>query len=841
MPTISYFSDKLSNTPTESVQCDSGLTIEQWLIDNVPSYKSNGIHPISISVNDDFLPPKMWSKFQLNDHHLVCIFYEPKGAIGDAVSSIWNSVTDAIGAVVGYFYKQDIPDNYNSTTPEGSSIYSVNIQGNQPKLMGITPEIFGTHKTYFDLLNAPHRYYSGDEEYLLMFCSVGVGWYSLPNEKITIGNSPVSNYAGDIDVAVFNPGGNVTSHPSYKNVYTSPEVGSTSSSAGIELEGPTNSVTPPKANLSGSQIILYEGSSGFLVQYWPPEWEIGKTFTITNSAADDGTYKVVYTTSTYALVDKKGGIPWVSFLSPGDTSGVTFTAVETLPGAVFGPIQITPATQKTNKIMVDILYSDGIGYINDDGTVASRTLQTMLEWRELGTSTWNQHPISRTGATRDQLANTITISLSTAKRCEFRCYRITGKNSDARVLDTIELVRVKCELDSNTAYLNKTTIGLRIKATNSLSSAAENKFAGVPTRMLEVPDGNGGWTADLQPTNDIAPVHRYIAKRCGFTDAMIANSELLRLHAIWNQRGDKFNGIFDAASTHFEVQRRVLAVGYSQPTLDYGQLIAVRDEKKDGKAYMYQPDNMTSELKIKIKNFQESDYDSIEVEYFEKSTWKSDTILCKLNTSQGINPKKVKAYGVTDRAQAWRYGMREARIMHYRRKGYTFSTELDALNSTLLSRADLGWNVPGYGQNGRVTRLVRKEDYIAIFTNQALDWSANTNYVVALRRPDGSRFGPISATKGITRGELRISDELDFEPCFDGTMEPPFFMFGPEDKWRFPSLIMDITPDGSTSVKVEAVNYDERIYEDDDNQPPAELMVGYEDVDDSGDIPISPY
>ncbi len=843
MPAISYFNDKFSPIPAETVECKPGITLEQWLVENVPSYNPLLLeHPISIAANDEVVSPEQWVSYTIDEDDIIHIFHEPKGPVGDALESVWNAFVDVVGAVIGYFYNQDIPDNYNSSYQEGSSIYSVNVQGNQPKLMGIVPEIFGTHKTYFDLLNAPHRYYSGDEEYLLMFCSVGMGWYYLPDNRITIGNSPISNYSGDINVNLFNPGEDVTSHPAYKNVYTSPEVGSTSSSAGIELEGATNSVTPPKINLSGRQIILFEDDSGFLIQYWPPEWEAGKTFTISGSESDDGTYEVVSTTSTSARVTLQHVDPDLfSFNSTGEQTGVTLTALEKLPGAVFGPIRLTPATQKTNKIMVDILYSAGIGYINDDGSVASRTLNTMLEWRELGATAWNQVPVSRSGATRDQLADTIEIDIETACRCEFRCYRVTGKNSDARVLDTIEVVRVKCELESNTSYENMTTIGLAIKASNTLSSSAENKFAGIVTRMLEVPDGDGGWTTELQATNDIAPAHRYIAKRCGFTDAMIANTQLLRLHDVWSARGDEFNGIFDTSSTHFAVQQRVLAVGYSQPTLDYGQLIAVRDEKKDGKAYMYQPDNMTSELKIKIKSFQENDYDSIEVEYFEKTTWKSDTILCKLDSSAGINPKKVKAYGITDRAQAWRYGMREARIMQYRRKGFSFATELDALNSSLLSRADLAWNVPGYGQNGRVKSVIKKDEYTSVLTNQALDWSADADYVVCLRRPDGTRFGPVTAVKGISRGELRITDELDFEPCFDGSMEPPFFMFGTSDRWCFKSLVMDIKPDGTKGANVEAVNYDERVYDDDDNEPPAELMVGYEDEYESDGITLVAY
>lgn len=549
--------------------------------------------------------------------------------------------------------------------------------------------------------------------------------------------------------------------------------------------------------------------------------------------SDDGTYLITEQADKSGVVQKlypnqSTEIPWwLSFSGLGDQEGIRLTALETYAGKIVGPVRVTPPLQKTQKIMVDIRWPSGIGYVKDNGDIEQRSLKVMLEWREVGTTTWHQVPFTREAATRDQLGKTIPITLDKACEVEFRCYRVTGKDDETRVLDKIELVRVKCELDSNTSYPGMTTIGLRIKGTNSLSKSAENKFAGVPTRKLQIPDGEGGWTKDLYPTNDIAPACRYVAKACGFTDEMIAQFALLRLHQIWQERGDQFNAVFDSDSTHFEVQRRILACGYAFPTLDFGQLIPVRDELKSGKAYMYMPENMTTPLSIKVKNKLPNEHDAVEVEYFDNRTWKPETIVCKLPHSQGIKPLKMKAFGVTSRAKAWQWGMREIRKMTYRRKNYSWGTELDGLNSTFLSRADVGWSVPGYGQNGRVTQVVYRSNYTAIYTNAELDWQEGKEHVIALRRPDGTRFGPVTAQPGLAPGEVRITDQLDFTPVFDGSMEPPFFMFGDKDKYRLPALVMDVVPDGTNTIRIEAENYDERVYEDDENQPPPELMIGY--------------
>jgi hypothetical protein len=51
-------------------------------------------------------------------------------------------------------------------------------------------------------------------------------------------------------------------------------------------------------------------------------------------------------------------------------------------------------------------------------------------------------------------------------------------------------------------------------------------------------------------------------------------------------------------------------------------------------------------------------------------------------------------------------------------------------------------------------------------------------------------------------------------------MELALFQFGAANRWCLPALVTDVKPKGTDKVSVTAVNYDARVYADDDNLPP---------------------
>lgn len=942
--TIRTFPNKLDRTLFEVDTFPAGQSLTDILQDQIPNFRVMATPPIEVLRNGRPFVPAQWDQV-LAENDALDITVRPR----DPVSMVIAVVAAVVAGVV-VANSMAVPDSYNQTTPDGSPIYDVNAQGNQVRMMGVVPELFGTHGTFPCLVNPAHRYYYNDDEYLLLMTMVSRGYLSLSNDDIQIGNTPVSNYAGDIDTQIKDPGQDVTAHPAWLNVYTSPEVGSTSGGgSGIELEGAVNSITPIKTKFATKVLTLYQDLEGVAVPWWPVEWEIGQRielsgtpgaksvsyghsyggwrreaeadilnywsqddalhdckkgdyiqypisyyepsngptqieyatgmidakFTgiqngvsfhavrildangnqlpasavpsdarytpITFSGKDDGTYLIkdrTESTGTLAKLYPNKSTEmawWASFAAVGELTDVRITATESLPGKPVGPFFACPVNELTNEIRVDIKFPEGIGYLNDNGSISSRELRVMLQWREDENSAWKDQEFKRSGATKDQLGNTVHINLGKYCRPQFRAYRITGQSNDTRTWDTIELIRLKAVQESKSSYQDGTTLAVRIRGTNALSRSAENKLFCVPTRLLHVPNGQGGWTGSnyqsrtgMVATNDIAPVLRYISHEIGLDDSNLGQDELLRLHALWQSRGDNFAAQFDNKDTFWEAIKRLLSVGYSVPTLEFGQVIPVRDEPRSSYDHMYQPDNMTGKgLSRKDKLFDLDEPDGIEVEYFSKLTWKSETVLCLLPGDKGANPRQIKAFGVVEHQKAWQFGMRERRLARYARTEYSWGTEMDGFNSRYLDYVALADDVPGYSQNGQLLDWRPISGGVWFQLDQDITWQDGENHWLALRKPDGRLSGPYQAVKLPGFNEVQISGQIDFTPDLSGRQEFPFWMFGTGEEWSFPALVTGIKPQGTEKVSMTGRNYDPRVYLDDDSVAP---LVGNDPV-----------
>ena len=212
------------------------------------------------------------------------------------------------------------------------------------------------------------------------------------------------------------------------------------------------------------------------------------------------------------------------------------------------------------------------------------------------------------------------------------------------------------------------------------------------------------------------------------------------------------------------------------------------------------------------------DFDGVDVEYFDAVNRQWTTVECRLPGDLGQRVEKMRIAGVTDETRAWRIGMRKRRAQRYRRWGYTFSTELDAMNSGYLSYVPLLDDVPGYGQSAILEDYAVMGAGAVLRSSEPLDWSAGGAHVVGLRRPDGTLSGPFTATR-IDDYRLSIAEQPDFTPDLSWEIEPPHIYFGPLVRWCYPALITEVSPSGN-GCSVSAINYDVRVYADDDNSPP---------------------
>jgi hypothetical protein len=826
---IRVYPNQLNREEYELVGCDAGITLLDYLHENVSAYRERPVPLFSVLRNGDPLAFEQWGAVVLESGDLVECIIEPK----DPVTAVMVVIAVASAAYSIHLANQPLPDTYNATTPRGSSIYDVNAQGNRPRLMGIVPVMFGRHKMYPDYLNPPKVFYENSEQVVQMMLSLGHGSFSIPENEILIGDTPIGNYGAAVNYQIFQPGADVTSHPAHVTDYRSIEVGSTSSSQGLEIIGPVYSWSSiyhgwevQSNRKEGRMLRTTNGAEG----YWEEDYKnkiggtlIGKTLEFYgDNGASWGFFRAVSQRDNdrialfeRILADGSVDQSWTGFAAAGAFLEFNFRVVPLVEADRYSSnFLAVPHGATTDSFTVDFRFNQGLTKLDNGGTPTSRTIKLMIQWRNEGSGAWTSITKTYTAATLDQLAYSVEVPVPAGTRPEVRIRRLTADWVDVSYKDKVEWVGLRTTLPSATSYPGLTTLAIEIRGSNELAGAAENKIGVVMTSHRKKFNASGEMIG-VGATRSISSAVYAVANELGYDLDM---DELWRLHQVWESRGDYFDGVFDNATTAWKAIQQILAVGFAEPTLDYGKIIPIRDEAKTVLNYQYQPDNiLPNTWKMDGSFIDTADSDGIEVEYFSDQTWKPETILCLLPGDAGDNPEKIRAYGITDRAAAYRFGMRRRAKQVHRRVRHHFSTELDALNSRYMSYDALGIDMPGYSQTGRVDAV----DGRTLLLNQDLEWGdlAVTHHI-GIRRPDGTLSGPYECSSGASSDSVIINADLDFVPVFNGSHEPPYFMFGEADEWCQPILVTDIKPSGDT-VKVTAFEYSADVYAYDDAVPPS--------------------
>lgn len=923
---IEIYPSILPGAPIETHAAE-GVTLEQWLIENVPSYRPGPQQPISATVNGSVIPPAQWAETWIHSTDRVELRVQP----GDPGTILIAAIAAAVAVAATLLMSPSIP-NTNSKSTRGSSIYEANAEGNKPKLGDVIPEIAGRHKTFPDYLTAPRRYFIDTKTQALdLLLCIGKGEYLLPDAEIKIGSTPLQSLGTDVDYRVFPPGVDVTGYQAHRNWYNAPEVGASVGSSGLRLKDGrdlTLSLNAAAISFSGNEITIPSGAGTP-----PTDWEVGMllevdllqeitvidggqdtngvylrdilegefpafsqgdAITISGGSAIGGDYLVhtftpgvaddpdeltlnstdsvptaflrdglfmaaidytgvryridAFVTEDYQVevesTNEQGetvtntetrtrNIGWsVTRLKPDGTEDTSWSGfadqttsdaairldTTSLKGGWTGPYLACPEGETTRLIEWDVFGPSGLGYIDDDGDIETRTRKVELQYRPYGATEWTSDVRTLTGATRDQLGWTFRTELPTDMTPQVRMRRIGAESNSTQALDRLEWYGLRCELPHKTSYPGVTVLAVTLVGSDTIASQTENQVNCVATRILPV--RRDGARQPAEATRDIAPWVAYIADSVG---AEVDFDELDRLDAIWRGRGEHFDFVTDDDSTVKESLNRVLAAGMAEFTLDAGQVRPVREDPRTVFEHTYTPQNTTKPLQRTAQAPRPDDPDGVVVTFFNSDTWSEDTVTCTLPGDAGVKLEKLSLDGVTNRTQAWRIGMRERRKLKYQRWTYSTETELDALNSHYKSFVALQGDVPGYGQSGWIKAITDGGDGVCLIElSEPLEWldSADENNpdVFGWRRPDGTLAGPFTASHGDTEYQVRVSlgDDL---PDPGQRMEPPQFLFGPADRWVFPALITDISPNGFESVSIEAVNYDARVYLDDDNAP----------------------
>jgi hypothetical protein len=591
--------------------------------------------------------------------------------------------------------------------------------------------------------------------------------------------------------------------------------------------------------------------------------------TIEIQGTNQGVYEVFSVTSTTLQLNYVGGSPGVGLVTGSQTmaigyvglryriiaSGTSVIAVErltsggavdsdwpgwvafssnvariqldssNLEGGYRGPFPAVPDGALTTALEYTVFYPGGIIFFSGDGSPGVLTTTHVFEWRDADVAgAWNVITTNVSGSTLDAQGYTYRVNLPYAMRAECRMKRLTPILIDpTKKSDTIiwQMLYAHIPASSPNSYATTTVLTCNIRGGDRIAAETESLINVECTRILPVLRG-GVWQAP-QPTREISAAIGHIIRSVGYSDTTdIDLVELQRLEDTrWTPRGDTYDKVITDGETVKSYLQEVLSAGFSELTIDRGLLVPVRDEPR-GPSFdqMYNPEIMLNPLSYSFAMpDQPDDFDGVDVEYFDHITKQNETVQCRLFGDAGTRVENLKAEGICVRYKAWRWGMRKRRAQLYRQRQYAFETELDALNSAYFDFVALGSATPGYGQSAEVVGYTAGPP-VVLESSEPLDWSIPGTHKALVRRKDGTASGPYVAT--------RIDDytfsipTLDFVPDLSGQIDmPPIIQFGHESKWMFPALITDVSPRGTRTCNVKAVNYDVRVYADDDSFPPA--------------------
>ncbi len=288
------------------------------------------------------------------------------------------------------------------------------------------------------------------------------------------------------------------------------------------------------------------------------------------------------------------------------------------------------------------------------------------------------------------------------------------------------------------------------------------------------------------------------------------------LDTLLEGRQDYLDAEFIDETTLWEAIKIMAAPGYSEPVIKEGVFDLVRTAAGTNFTNLYTPDVMLGDgLQIDQKFYGSQEPDGVDVEYFSLETYANEVYEYRLPGDLGLRPKRIQAIGIGTEEKAYRIAARERRRDRAKPNTYTFTTELDALNSNYGDPIAIASDVFG-GQYGHVVGV--SGSVIALdFDPNPISGSATATF----RNPEGTMSSTHSITLGPNSNEITlISPSVpDFTLITDENEEPNLVTIGDTDDYVRRAIVRRISPQNDNEVSVTAEEYVSDIYADDDNSP----------------------
>jgi hypothetical protein len=439
-------------------------------------------------------------------------------------------------------------------------------------------------------------------------------------------------------------------------------------------------------------------------------------------------------------------------------------------GAIGPYVANNPGT-KTTRILLDLVFQSGLGWINDNGGVNSNSVSCLFEYRAVDdygnplTSWITLYSNTFRDATRTPQRFTIPCDVSPG-RYEIRGSRTSNTTGDGRALDTLQWTALRAILPGTLTY-KQTVVAVRIRAGNALTQNASARFSAIATRKLPLYDLNTKTWSEPVVTRSWAAAVSAVCKQSwggGLTDNQIDLDALWTIdRQIQEENGWYFDAYIDGPYTMWQIINELCQCVGVIPRLTGATLSFVRDIPNRPVRYIFHPRNiMRNTFQLTWGTRSDETPDDVSIEYLDADAgFANRDVRAVLPDSENKKPASLKLIGITDRDHAFRIGLMYAARNRWRRIKAEFQTEN---MGRLVNRGDVVQVAHPRLRNTASGKLESWDEAsltVWLKRDTTSPLPVGEHPYIAFTKPEGTPWGPCKAASVTERGRV-VLDSGDY-------------------------------------------------------------------------------
>jgi hypothetical protein len=508
-----------------------------------------------------------------------------------------------------------------------------------------------------------------------------------------------------------------------------------------------------------------------------------------------------------------------------------------------GPYAALKSGAAADRIFVDLVFPRGLGTIESDGDIVSRSVAWQIQVRPIdagGTPTADWSLLATettTAATTTQVRVTYEYTVAEG-RYLVRLRRVSARSTNDRHLNDMAWAQLRCRLSTpGITRTDLTGLVIRIRASSQLSSLTQRRIKVMTRRLLSVYDADtetwGAVEFTRNPAWALADIWRDQVYGRRLPDSRVDLESLADYAAVWAARQDRFDHSFDTQFTTDDAAQLVAAAGRARTMFRRGSVYSlVRDEPQSDPVAVFMPRNMDdASFGLSWALPTSETPDALQLSYRDGRYWEERLVFAQIHdgTIHGYTANEVgvpqrpvgvpapsvveefAAKGVIGEKQAIRMAVYLLARSVYRREEGSFVADIDGLLCSMGSLVGIGHDAAQWGQSGDVVSW--DAGTLTLTVSEPPVWTEGQAHYVRLQEHTGGMDGAVEVTPGATDFEMVLAEAPGFTPSFDDAgRERTRYLFGAlADVMRY-AVIAGVRPTSMDEVQMPFFIEDDRVH-----------------------------